>query len=157
MPTVLTFSLIVIALFVSGCAETKSDAGPLDVLKAYGSAFAKKDPEAMKRMLTFGSIAMLEQEAKAQGVSLDEVVLKETLFTQGQSTAEFRNVRIEDLKAKIDMKDSAGLWITVYFMLEDGIWKIDKQGFANELLRQSEEEKKRLDAMINGSQVTSDK
>lgn len=157
MPIFLTLSLIAVALLVSGCASDTVPAGPLDVLKDYGAAFARKDAEKMKSLLTRESLVMLEQEAKAQGVSLDEVLLRETLFTQGQSTAEFRNVRIEDLKAKIDMKDSTGLWIAVYFLLEDGKWKVDKRGFANELLRQSEEEKKRLDAMINGSQVTSGK
>lgn len=151
-----SFALI-LAIAGSGCASQKAPTSPLDALKAYGEAFSKSDADGMKRLLSSGSVTMLEQEAAAQGVSLSEIILRETLFTRGQRSAEFRNIRTEDSTAKIDVKDSAGLWTTVYFTSENGSWKIDKQGFANELLRQSEEEKKKLDAMINGSQLTTDK
>ncbi len=103
----------------------------------------------MKLLLSEGSLKMVEQEAKAQGATRDEVVKRETLFHEAQSTVEFRNEKIDGDKATIEMKDSMGMWNTVFFVKENGVWKIDKQGFANQIFQQNEEDNKRLDDIIN--------
>ena len=41
-------------------------------------------------------------------------------------------------------------WTTVPFVKEDGAWKIDKQGYANQMLQQMDQNNQRLDQMING-------
>lgn len=138
-------------MLLLGCGSAKQEASPLDALKSYGNAFKKKDYPSMKLLLSDASLKMTEQEAKAQGSTVDDVLQRETLFTDAQRSAEFRNLKIEDSKATVDMKDSLGMWTTVYFVKEDGEWKIDKKGFADELLRQSEEDSKRLDEMINAN------
>lgn len=102
----------------------------------------------MKKFLSRESIAMLEQEAGAQRITLDQAVLREPLFADGAPTVEFRNVRIEDASARVEVKYPSGLWTTVHFLFEDGAWKIDKQGFADALLRESEQQRRKLDSMI---------
>jgi Na+-translocating ferredoxin:NAD+ oxidoreductase RnfG subunit len=92
---------------------------------------------------------MSEQEAKSQNVPLDEIVKRETLFNESQKTVEFRNEKIDGDKATIEMKDSFNSWNTVPFVREDGAWKIDKQGIANQMMQDFEQSDKRLDDIIN--------
>lgn len=103
----------------------------------------------MKLLLSAESIKMSEQEAKSQNVPLDEIVKRETLFNENQKTVEFRNEKIEGEKATIEMKDSMGVWNTILFVREDDVWKIDKQGIANQMIKQVEERDKQLDEIIN--------
>lgn len=138
-------------MMLVGCGGQKDAPSPLETLKAYGNAFKKKDYTAMKLLLSDGSLKMADQEAKSQGVTLDEIIQRESLFTDSQRSAEFRNLKIEDERATVDMKDSLGMWTTVYFVKENGEWKIDKKGLADELLRQSEEGAKQLDELINAN------
>lgn len=144
-------SAVLFLLALIGCGSSQRETSPLESLKAYGNAFKKKDYAAMKGLLSDASLKITEQEANVQGVKVDEILERETLFTDSQRSAEFRNLKIEDTKATVDMKDSLGMWTTVYFVREDDEWKIDKKGFADELLRQSEEGAKQLDALIQGS------
>jgi hypothetical protein len=127
----------------------KKPSSPLETLKAYTTAIKKKDTTAMKLLLSNASIKMAEQEAKAQNVTLDEIVKRETLFRENQSTVEFRNEKIDGDRATIEMKDSFDTWNTVPFVREEGVWKIDKQGIANQMMLDFERENKRLDAIIN--------
>lgn len=143
------FIILFSAVFMFACAGEEKPATPLETLKAYTTAIKKKDPTTMKTLLSNGSLEMAKQEARAQNLPLDEVVKRETLFSETQSTVEFRNERIEGDKATIEMKDSFNAWNTVPFVREEGVWKIDKQGIANQMMQQFEQENKRLDDIIN--------
>ena len=147
------FYLKIVALFaicfLAACAEAEKPATPLETLKSYTQAIKKKDTTTMKLLLSDSSIKMAEQEAKAQGVTLDEVVKRETLFSENQNTVEFRNEKIDGDRATIEMKDSFNTWNVVPFVREDGIWKIDKQSIANRMMQDIEQENKRLDDIIN--------
>ena len=103
----------------------------------------------MKILLSDDSIKMAEQEAKAQNLTLDDVVKRETLFNENQTSVEYRNEKVEGDRATIEVKNSFNTWDTIPFVKEDGIWKIDKQGFANQTLQQVDEQNKRLDELIN--------
>ena len=144
-----SFLVFLLANLFFACAGNSKPATPLETLKTYTLAIKKKDTTTMKQLLSEGSLKMVEQEAKAQGVTPDEAVKRDTLFHEGQSTVEFRNEKIDGDKATIEMKDSIGVWNTVYFVKEDDIWKIDKQGFANQIFQQNQEDIKRLDDIIN--------
>ena len=95
---------------------------------------------------------MSEQEAKAQGVSVDEIVKRETLFNPDQTTVEFRNEKAEGDRATLEVKNSFGVWETVPFVKEDGVWKIDKKGYADQMLQDIEQSDKNLDNIINRGQ-----
>lgn len=137
------------AIFALGCGRAEQSSTPLETLKAYTTAIKKKDTTTMKLLLSDASIKMAEQEAKAQSVTLDEVVKRETLFNETQDTVSFRNEKIEGDRATIEMKDSSRAWNTVPFVREEGIWKIDKQGIANQMIQDFEQKNKQLDDIIN--------
>ncbi len=103
----------------------------------------------MKLLLSDASIKMAEQEAKAQNVTLDDIVKRDTLFSESQSSLKYRNEKIEGDKATIEVENSFGSFDTVPFVKEEGKWKIDKQGFANQMLQQMDEQNRKLDEIIN--------
>jgi len=148
------FLFVLSACLIFACAGKFVPSTPLETLKAYTLAIKKKDSTQMKLLLSDASIKMADQEAKAQNVSLDEIVKRETLFSETQRSVEFRNEKVDGDKATIEMKDSFKTWTTVPFVREEGVWKIDKQGFANQMMQQIEEENnKRLDDIINESKL----
>lgn len=142
-------ALLLIVLFGVSCtAEPKPDT-PLESFKAYVNAVKQKDTTRMKFLLSSESIKMHEQEAKAQHLTLDDIVQHETLFTEGQKTVEFRNQKIEGDRATLEVKNSFGSWETIPFVREDDEWKIDKKGYADRLLQDIEQNNKQMDDFIN--------
>lgn len=142
--------IVLSACFIFGCAGKSAPSTPLETLKAYTLAIKKKDLTEMKRLLSDASIKMAEQEAKSQNTTLDEVFKRETLFNENQRSVEFRNEKVEGDRATIEMKNSLDSWITVPFVREEGAWKIDNQGFADQMQQQIEEENnKKLNDIIN--------
>ena len=103
----------------------------------------------MKLLLSAESIKMHEQEAKAQNLTLDDIVRRETLFTEGQKTVEFRNEKIEGEKATLEVKNSFGSWETIPFLREDDEWKIDKKGYVDRLMQEGDQKNQQMDDLIN--------
>lgn len=124
-------------------------ASPLETFQTYMKAFKKKDFTTMKLLLSKKTIEMHEREAKAMGVTVDDIVKNETLFSQDQKTVEFRNQKIDGDKATIEVKGAFGSWTTVPFVNEGGEWKLDKAGFADQMQRDIDDNNKRLDDIIN--------
>ncbi len=148
----LVFILVAAVGFACSTTPTKT-LTPLETLKAYGSAYKKKDITAMKLLLSQESLKMHEQEAKAQNVTVDDIVKRETLFSENQKSAEFRNERIEDNRATIEMKDSMKIWNTIHFVKEDGVWKIDRKGFADQIQQEVQQNDRKLDDVINQGRI----
>lgn len=123
---------------------------PVETFKTYVKAIKAKDTKAMKVLLSNATLKMHEQEAKAQNVSVDEIIKRETLLAEGQTTVEYRNEKIDGDKATLQVK-SGGFWQTIPFVREDGVWKIDKQGVADQMLQDMDESNRKLDEMINNS------
>lgn len=146
-PAIIIFSLSLVAV---SCSRETKPSTPLDTFKAYTQAIKKKDITTMKLLLSESSRKMHEAEAKAKGVTLDDVMRTETLFTENQKEALYRNEKIDGEKATLDVKNSEGRWETVPFVLEEGIWKIDKQGYANQIIDDIEErQRKAFDDLRN--------
>ena len=146
---ILIFSLTV-SLF--GCGGQKP-ASPLETFKTYTKAIKQKDYTTMKLLLSDATIKMHEKEAKAQGVTVDDIVKRETLFSQTQTSVEYRNEKIEGEKATLQVKNSYGTWETVPFVREDSVWKIDKQGYADQMIKDVEDGETKLDELINGGKT----
>jgi hypothetical protein len=145
---------IFIALAFAACSPApKKTLTPLETLKEYADAFQKKDITTMKLLLSQESLKMHEQEAKAQNTTVDEIVKRETLFSENQKTAEFRNQKIEDAQATIEMKDSGGIWNTVHFVREEGVWKIDRRAFADKIQQDAQQSDRKLDDIINQGRI----
>jgi hypothetical protein len=90
----------------------------------------------MKLLLSDETIKMHEREAKAQNVTLDEILLRDTLFNPNQRSVEYRGENIEGETATLQVKNSFGSWETVPFIREEGVWKIDKEGQANQMMQE---------------------
>ena len=144
-----TFIILLLGLILSSCANNSATSTPLETLKTYTAAIKKKDTTTMKLLLSEASLKMAEQEAKAQNVTVDDIVKNETLFTQSQTQLKFRNERSDGDKAIIEVENSFGGFDPVLFVREEGIWKIDKRAFADQMLQQMDEKNQELDRIIN--------
>ena len=142
--------IIVLAafLFIVSCGGESKPSTPLDTFKAYTRAIKKKDLTTMKLLLSEGSRKMREQEAKARGLTLDDVMKTQTLFNENQTSVEFRNEKIEGDKATIEIKDSYGQWKTVPFVKEENIWKIDEQGYADQMIQDADQKARELEELF---------
>lgn len=138
-----------IALFAISCSGERKPDTPLESFKSYVNAVKQKDTTTMKNLLSAESIRMHDQEAKAQNVTLDDIVKRETLFTEGQKTVEFRDQKIEGEKATLEVKNSFGIWETVPFVREDDGWKIDKKGYVDRMMQDVEQKDQQMDDFIN--------
>lgn len=112
-------------------------------------AIKKKDPTEMKLLLSKGTLKMAEDEAKAQNTTVDEIIKRETLFTEAQRRVEFKNEKIDGERATIEVKNSFGQWDTVPFNREDGEWKIAKERYLEEQMKKNEEEMRQMDEQFN--------
>lgn len=148
---ILIFSLIAIA---AACGSSEP-ASPLQTFKTYTKAIKQKDITTMKLLLSNATIKMHEKEAKSQGVMVDDIVKRETLFGENQKSVEYRNEKIDGEKATLQVKNSYGTWETVPFVREDRSWKIDKAGYAEQMMKDIEDNDKKLDDLIRGSQTPS--
>lgn len=139
------FFILLTLVSAPGCAPEPKPSTPLETLKSYTIAIKRKDTTSMKLLLSDASLKMAEQQARAQNSTVDDVVKEERLITESQNKLEYRNEKTEGDRATIEVKDSFGQWNTVPFILEQGVWKIDKQEMANRMLREIEEKNKQLD------------
>ncbi len=124
---------------------------PKKTFETYIKALKQKDITTMKVLLSDATIKMHEQEAKAQGITVDDIVKRETLFSEGQTTVEYKDEKIDGDKATLQVKTPYGTWETVPFVLEDGSWKIDKRSYADQMLMEMDESNRRLDEIINSN------
>lgn len=133
------FIIFSLLLFAVSCAGESKPATPVETFKAYTKAIKEKDTTTMKLLLSQETIKMHEQEAKAQGVTLDDIVKRETLFRPDQKSVKFRNEKIEGDKATLEVENSFGAWETVPFVKEEGYWRIDKKGYAERMIQDIEQ------------------
>lgn len=147
------FTLVaLISMSLSGCGQPKV-ASPVDTFKTYTKAIKQKDTTTMKLLLSDATIKMHEREAKAQGVNVDDIVKRETIFTENQKTVEFRNEKIDGDKATIEIKNVFNKWEKLPFVLEDGAWKIDKVTYANQIQADIEEQNRKMDEMMKNATI----
>lgn len=137
------------ALVATGCSVSKPPATPAETFQTYVKAFKKKDITTMKLLLSSDTMKMHEQEAKAEGVTVDDIVKRESLLGDGQTTVEYRNQKIDGDKATLEYKNQYGSWETIPFVRESNEWKIDKKSFADQIMQDMDQDSHRLDDQIN--------
>ena len=137
------------AIAFTSCKSGQKRETPLDALRVYTDAIKKKDTATMKSLLSKGSMKMAQDEAKSKNVPVDEIIQNETLFSSDQRVVEFRNQKIEGDNATIEIKTSFGSFDRIPFIKEDGVWKIAKEKYLDEQLKQADEDSKKLDEEIN--------
>jgi hypothetical protein len=142
--------ILILAAGLTACGRSvQTPQTPVETLQTYAQAIKKKDVPKMKALLSKGSIKMAEDQAKAQNIAVDEVILRETLFSPEQKTLKFKNEKIDGDNASIEIENSFGSFDRIPFVKEDGLWKIAKEKFAEEMIKQAEEDERRLNEQIN--------
>lgn len=154
-PTI-SITIFLSLILAVACGGTGEPASPVETMKTYTKAVKQKDTTTMKLLLSADTIKMLEQEAKSQGVVLDEIVKRETLFPESQKVFDFRNEKIDGDRATVEVKNSFGQWETWPFVMEDSQWKIDKKGYADRLMEDIQQQNDAaIDEVIRRNQVPS--
>jgi hypothetical protein len=147
-------ALVLITLLSGMLACSSSESKPetpIETFKTYTKAIKAKDVATMKLLLSNATMKMNEEEARVRGIPVDEVVKNETLFADHQKTVKMRNEKIEGDKATLEVENTFGTWETVPFIKEDGVWKIDKKGYAQRLMDEVNQGSQQLDDIINQS------
>ena len=103
----------------------------------------------MKLLLSAETMKMHELEANAQNVTVDDIVKRETLFSEDQKTVRLRNEKIDGDTATLEVENSFGAWETVPFVREDDVWKIDKKGYRDRFIQEVEQDIQQFDDKIN--------
>ena len=126
---------VMLALALSAC---KSGSSPTATFKAFWEAQKKKDIPAMKKTMSKGSMAMLEKGAKQQNKTVDEAITEgfNNPGVKYDKTPEVRNEKINGNDATLEVQDDTSKkWETMYFVKEDGDWKIALDKTVEELLK----------------------
>ena len=143
-----TFVVVLAVLAAVGCQRTPST--PFGTFQTYTKAIKAKDTKAMRVLLSNATLKMYEQEAKEQRSTVDEVMKRQTLFGENQTTVDYRNEKIDGDKATLEVKDTYGAWQTVPFVKEDGDWKLDMAGMRDQMIQFGEDSDRKIDNLING-------
>jgi hypothetical protein len=134
--TLFFISIFALAL-AAGC---KSTPAPSATFKAYFEAQKKKDIPAMKQTLSKTSLVIMEASAKQQGLTVDKMIAKqlENPAAKVDKMPETRNETITGDSATIELhNEDANRWDTMYFLKEDGVWKIALDRTMEEMLRKN--------------------
>ena len=149
MRILLTLLILSAASLALACAREERPETPFKTFETYIKALKKKDTTTMKLLLSGETLKAHEQEAKAMGVTVDEIVKRESIFAEGQKVVEFRNEKIDGESATLEVKNAGDKWETVFFLLENGKWKIDKKGYTDQLIREIEKDNQIFDEQNN--------
>jgi hypothetical protein len=131
----LLVTFIFLLVVAAGC---KSTAGPSATFKTYFEAQKRKDIAGMKQTLSKTSLKMMEASAKEQGVTLDKMIdaQLQNPSSKVDKMPETRNEKINGDSATLELHNQeANRWDTMYFVQEDGAWKIALDRTVEEMLK----------------------
>jgi hypothetical protein len=130
--------VVVAVLFVIAISACKFGSSPTATFKSFWEAQKKKDVAGMKKTLSKGSMAMLEKGAKQQNKTVDQAITEgfNAPGAKYDKTPETRNEKINGNDATLEVQDETSQkWETMYFVKEDGDWKIALDKTVEELLK----------------------
>lgn len=151
-----TIVVALCAFFIFGCAAKPPAPSPTDTLKTFIEASKNKDAETVKKTLSKGTIGMIEETAKAQNTTVDDLLKKDNGMTV-KELPEMRNEKIEGDTATLEVKNVVtGDFDSIPFVKEDGGWKIALDKFMQQLMKKSREQMT-MPPVNNESQTTAPK
>lgn len=135
---ILALGLCVFLAF--GCGATQPTASPTETLKTFIEASKNKDVEALKKTLSKGTLGIIEETAKSQNTTVDELLKKDSGMPV-KEMPEMRNEKIEGDTATLEVKNVVtGDFDAIPFVKEDGSWRIALDKFMQELMKKSREQ-----------------
>jgi hypothetical protein len=103
-------------------------ATPTEAFVAYYEAIKRQDLGAVKGLFSKGTLSMMEERAKQEKTTVDEVMKKGLEGAVKEVPAEVpetRNEKIEGDRATLEINDEKkDKWETLHFARENGQWKI---------------------------------
>lgn len=159
---------LVCALFFIGCGSAVKigtpSRTPTETLKALNEASKKKDPAAIKKLLSKGTLVLLDNAAKSSNTTADELLKKDD-GAPFQELPEIRGEKIEGETATVMVKnDVTGDDENIPLVKEDGEWKVAldkylddlKNRFTEEMNKVKEEENPVSNSNSNSVEVPKD-
>lgn len=135
--------LILLAAFLlAACGGNQPSANsPSETLQRYFEASQKGDVAAMKRLLSKGSLELIEKSARLQNTTGDELLRRES-EVEIKRAPETRNEKIEGETATVEVKnETTGKFdMKLPFVREDGAWKLARDKYIEEVMRKASEE-----------------
>lgn len=143
-------AFVVLAFFIfaacQSAAVNNQPLSPTETMRALNDAAKNKDAEAIKKLVSQGTLDLLEQSAQQQKTTVDEL-LKRDEGAPFQELPETRNEKIEGDAATIEIKNNAtNDWETMPFVRENGVWKIALDRFLDDAMKRMNEEMKEIPA-----------
>jgi hypothetical protein len=148
------------ALFIIGCISCgkfgTQGRTPTETIKALNEISKKKDPAAIKKLLSKGTLVRLEKAAKEQNTTSDELLKKDD-GAPFHELPEIRSEKIEGDKAIVIVKNEiTGEDENIPFVKEDGEWKVAFDEYLKDLERRlNEDMNKPIDTEIPASNSNS--
>jgi preprotein translocase subunit YajC len=136
--------VVLCAIFVFGCSslqqpQTKS---PTEVMQALNEASKAKDVAGIKNSVSKGTLALIEESAKAQNITVDEALKKDS-GAPFKDLPEMRNEKIEGDTATIELKNATtNDWETIPFVKEDGVWRLALDKYLEDFKKKATEDMK---------------
>lgn len=128
------------ALFIFGCSAAQQTPSPTEILKTFLEASKKKDVETVKKTFSKGTMNLIEETARTQNTTVDELLKKDTGVPL-KELPEMRNEKIEGETASVEVKNAVtGDFDTIPLIKEDGNWKVALDKFRDEILKKSREQ-----------------
>ncbi len=99
---------------------------PMETLKTLHNASLAKNPPAIKKMLSKSSIAMIEESARNQKKTVDQLLKEDDGAPfKFKELPEMRNEKINGSLATVEVKPKgAEEWESIPFIAENGEWKV---------------------------------
>jgi hypothetical protein len=127
---------LAVALAASGCSML-GGSSPTATFKNFFEASKKKDPAAMKKTLSKGSLDMFDRIAKEQNKTTDDMLKEVDKDGKKESVPETRNEKITGETATLEIKnEKTGKWDTLPFVKEDKEWKIAFDKFIEDMMKE---------------------
>lgn len=122
-------SIFLLAFVALGCSfvekefeEIKKTASPLETYRKFTKSIQTDDTELVKFFLSKNSLKMMENTAKKQGLTLDQLLLRGKV--RRKYIANLRNEKINGETATLEeQNDFYKTWEIVHMIRENGGWK----------------------------------
>lgn len=120
---------------------TNSVAGsPAEVYKAQNEAHKRKDAATMKSNLSRASLELIEKDARAREITLDDWLTMEEEGGEEIASIQTRNEKIDGDTATVEINADGGEeWDVMPFVKEDGRWKIAMDKYVADIQKKLEE------------------
>lgn len=141
------FALALCAFFIAACGSglVGTNRTPTETLKALNEASKKKDVEGIKKLLSKGTLKILDNTALAENTTPDEILKKDG----GAPMAELPEItgeKIEGDTAYVEIKNPfTGEPEKMPLVKEDGEWKVALDKYLETMRQKFDEEMNKIE------------